>query len=622
MARRSAEGTDLDQGLQYFSSSVVNKLIKGRKTDYISIIACHSPNTNNPFSDSDGFGGIDVVCNKTVPTYDQLKAYKKVLVPNPQSSQQQGDCLQAMLVAVGLMQTDLKLKFIRNIVVITNGEDQVNSFDTPLAESSVTVINDNDINVQVIGIGFDTSNLSQVKLANKVHWQHLIDKYKTASFIDAGKIPNILQFMPPLKRIKPIKSFDGQLRLGGDISKVDDSTSPVYFNVEVYPAVRTEKLANTHQYFVKSDNIAKVTSLVNHYILVSNDTDNSNDDGEVVKINVNKENMIPGFKYSNYDLISMDDRLQESSTLPVVKSMDIVGFIKNHDLPVAYYTSEANYVVCKDLTKDMIGYSSFCQALIELQVLALVRYVAKNNSEVLLCALLPTKVKIESQAVYVLQMVRLPYKEDEKIGRFPNLIKRQNSLEYNGEDNAQETAEIDLLMDEFVLAKDLDVTKVKPEIYPQEGVVIDNNKTPLTANQSITDDYQPPIRIESKLLLHSPALRKFNNGIVRIIDKSLELNNLNDFLNDPQFITKYMTTKHSNLFNLNNVARKLDPDSWLSDKNAKAYNSARKLTKIVKPYRQKVVKPTEETNSFKVRTAKGVIDVENDEPLDIEDLLK
>lgn len=615
-------------GLDYFYDSMIKKIMKGRKTDYISIIACHSSITNNSFSDNKEFEGINVICNKIVPTYSLLKEYKTMLTPT-KAQPDQGDSVKAMLVAIAMMQPDIKLKFIRNIVLITDAGEDISSFDTPLLEASVQSVNNNGINVFMIGIDFGYSEASDQKKQNEKKWMELLESYDNGKFIDSSKISNILKYVPPLKRIKPIRSYQGKLKLGGDPRSLEYSDTikgeefaPISFNIDVFPGARSEKIPNAHQYHVQDDKVQKTKSEVSHYITV--DKSKENGEGEIEKVPVDKQEIVNGFKFSNYDLLAMLEDLKKDSVLPVSSSMDILGFIHKDNLPIAFFTLESNFILPSDgPIKNFIGFSAFCQSLIETDTIVLLRYVAKDvdfskgSAEVQICGGIPCKLRINHQYVFGLSMVRLPFREDEKMGRFPFLLPKKefetDEPSYYDEDKVNEE-----LMESFVLSKDLDSIKNES----RDPYLIDNKKLTLVANEGIGNVDQL-YDTDSKLLINSPALRKYDTNLTKIIRKSLS-EDLTEFLSDPDFISHHMVEKSSNLFNLSNVLRRLEPDDWLKDLSEKAQLPAKRLSKIVKPYKHRkgrADKKEKFTGIYVRSTGKGQIEMEDEDPLDINDLL-
>lgn len=603
--------TDLTFGLKYLYHNVINKIVRARKTDFVTLITCHSKQTNNPFSDGTSFSGIDVVANKVVPEFSHLKEFDKILRPNVSSNDSQSDCVEAMMVGVGLMQKDARLKFIRNIVIITNAEDPIKSFDSKLYNASIDAINALEVNVDLIGVKFsDNRPKTTVKMNNEKTWTELIANYKNGHVIDAFHATRVIDKNPPLKKVEPRKLFHGALRFGNDVSHLQgderlgtSSNGGLSFNVEVYPAIRQEKLPSFHQYLLNENgtSLLKVTTENQYFIYKNDDTkdnqdegnekDNENDTSTQKKVVIPKNDWTDGYKYSNLDLHSVDADLSQTAKLPSNPSMDIIGFIETKNLPRAYFTDEANYVIPASMSspKEYMGFNSLCQALIELKSAALVRYVPKLDDEIRVCALLSTKTKVGDKYIFCGQLVRLPFREDEKIGTFPPLMDQFDNEETEDKTSEQQT------MQNFILSKDLDGG---PSIIKEEGLnqtpdddefVVENEKVDLKKSQAIGDKLSHiPSDINHRLLSHNPAIHKFSMNLNKIIRKAASASDLHLFLNDPNFFQKYMTSDNlTNLFNMRNILLNdyaVDRDDWLHKLNKKSVGLQQGLATHTKPY--------------------------------------
>lgn len=636
--------SDLEYGLKYFYDIVTNKVLRGRKTDYISVITCHSNRTENPFSIEDSFKSIEVVSNKIAPTYDDLRKYKELLRPNmTEITEDEGDCFESMLVGIGLLTDTQKLKFVRNVVVITNAESKIKSFVTKVADATRNAINEMNINVVLNGIDFDVDGLkypgkSPEKAKNESGWASAFHTYKTSEVYTTAQIVESILHNPPLKKVKPIRAFKGQLRFGsGHYNKNENSDyvpeldqTCISLNVELYPALKAEKLASGHQYTIgREDTSVDKTKYVKDYFikLVSSKNEDDEDDDEVRKrryvddedkdgdletVSIDANEWADGFKYSNYDILTLDEDLLNSAKLASDSGMDILGFIKMDDLPYAYLTGESYYLLPEASCsyKNFVGFNGLCQSLFDLDGLALIRYVQKPNDEIRVCILIPSKIKVNARFVYAFILVRLPFREDEKIGKFPlltsiktsngkpftsnndlpddNAIKQENDEESSNETNLPTVT--NSLMESFILSRDLDKKgKEKDnESNDSETFFVENNKVTLSNDSLITFPKLSHFGVSSRLLVSSPAIHKFNLNIKKIMIKSLEDGNLHEYLNNPNFIQDNLISNENdnsgpstNLFNLSNVLKinSTTNDEWLTDLNKNSKNAAKKLIK-------------------------------------------
>ncbi|CAH2351821.1 hypothetical protein CLIB1423_04S06722 [[Candida] railenensis] len=632
----SRELSDLDLGLKYLFDVASAKAIRGRKTDFISVIAVHSPETENPYSSDDSFQNIEIVSKRIAPiSYVDLKNIHSKLQPNPvpnseYSENQLGDVFEGLVLAVSLLKDTSKLKFNRNIVLITNGESSITSFDSQLAGPTLSAMEKLSINLLVIGIDFENvDHFSDIKRKNVAKWRDICANCYNGKLITGNEALQSILYHPPLKKVRPMKAFKGQLRLGIDYQKllkhskrdtfkvdvkkedIEESYEPdldtfsLCLNVECYPATKIESLPSGHSFFVdKSKNASKISQIREYYIETAKEKDEaekelgtrhstskvkSEEDPEVKVEAIQDFDKIKAFKYSNYDLIPLDPGLEEATTLKSIEGIDIVGFLKKTSFSYAYLTEESFYVIpeSNSLMRSVVGFNSFCSAMIELECYAIVRYVQKENSEVRMCVLLPYTVEVDDgEFVYTCSMVRIPFKEDEKIGRFPFLTPKQKSnrdQEENGE--AEESVitypseEVNKLMESFILSRDLD-----KEDSHTSNTNISIPKTVSSAKSASllpVPPERPSDSTDSKLLSNSPAIHKFNINLRRMIIATLSNDDINDALNDPDFVQKYLVSKETNLFNLSNVLslNSSSDKEWLSNLNLKSNPIAKELIK-------------------------------------------
>ena len=147
--------------------------------------------------------------------------------------------------------------------------------------------------------------------------------------------------------------------------------------------------------------------------------------------------------------------------------------------------------------------------MIELDYIALVRFVPKSDDEVQVCAAFPRKVALGNQIGEVLLLVRIAMKEDEKIGRFPDLS--------DTDDNS-----VDQLMESFILSKKL----------RDEHFVADTIDNPMAGLLNSAPTSEPPNKnttLDNLLLSSNPATRRFNYYFRKILDKSLQEESLENF---------------------------------------------------------------------------------------------
>lgn len=560
----SSTAQELRLARTYLENVVTAKILKGRKTDYVSVVAAYSPTTEHAYASQGMFKHVEVLCHKEVPTYQKLRRWSHKLVPSPSLSGDAADCFDAFMIAAGLLNDTLKLKFVRNIVVFTNARLHMSSWATDLAAAAAGAVNALDINV-VVGIPE-----AQKNTGNALSWRQKVGEFRHGAVADAEALA-AASTTPPLKRVRPIRAAKEilQLRFGADVelatantSDYDPATDSICLEVEVYPAVKPEKPPPAHQYLVGTTT-SKVKTETSYHIKGEEGNDN---------VPVDKGDWVDGFKYSTFDLIAVDDSLRNTATLKTETGLDVLGFIHRHKVPIAYLTSESYYVVpTADSRGNATGLAALCQAMVQLDTYAVARYVQKANDEVQLCVLMPVKVAHKHSYIHAFTMARLPFKEDERMGRFPKLSTFTTS---SGKKAAEpkDPKDVDAVMEEFILAKDLDAV-----LPPSSEPIVANFKATMRETLSL------PVETTSEptLLPSSPAIQKYNQNLKKIIAMSLDQTSLSDFLEQESFVEKHMSKEGTNLFNLANILATNGAPDWLVEVNRKSKEASQKLLDVL-----------------------------------------
>lgn len=555
-------------GLLYFYYAMVSKLLKGRVTDFVSVVLSHCNQTNHLFGDDELLQGINVITRKKAPTLQDIRQYEAVLMPHLNSNQVPATAVEALLVAVAMMSEDTKGSFIRNIVVITDCNLPLGTLSGKLALSSVNAVNSSDINVTVV-------DLSASTLPSNKFWSDLVAEYNNGKLINAQDVSDIVLNCPPLKRVDPRSTFKGSLRLGSNPSSTENDPRGITLDLELYPAVRSEKLPSTKNFLVKNGQIKDLTTTHQYYVTQENEAGE-----EPIKKTIGKGDWKNGYRYTNKDIHVLEGEASHASKLECFPSIDVIGTININDLPLAYFTEDSYYSVPSKFlsSSSILGYNCLCEALIEQESLLIVRYVQKENSEIKICAMIPCKALISDNYVFALQMIRLPFKEDEKIGRFPPLS-ADKDIKHND-------------MEKFILSRSLDDNDELMSKFIDETSFIQNDKLGLITHEDIGDKISSVDGSTSqRLLSQNPAINKFHTNLIKIIRAASTAKNYDEFVNDPEFITKHLVSEDlTNLFNLTNILHNkysMRNKTWLWDKSRMANKITKKLSKQNKPFKPK-----------------------------------
>lgn len=684
--------SDLDHGLEYFYDIASTKLMRGRATDYISVVSCHSPITSNLYSSDGKYQNIEVIKHMEPPTYSSMKMYHEKLKANTTKIEDhESDLFLAVILGLSLFKQEEKKKLKKNLVLITNGETEMKAFNKESAKVVANSFVSLGINVIINGIDFDANeynfpNKSNIKRENEFKWFEFISYFaeKEAKIFSSTQAIEMIETSPPIKRVEPMSAFKGVLKFGADHSNNDsgisDSSLGLCFNVEAYPMIKTEPFPTTHQYFIdpESHEPVKVSRDSASYIVQNktrkhdnegyedkisdNDDDNENDvnnendqedritsqtqvfdsgsaeDDDIYtsKQRVDKGDYVNGFKYSNYDLIATPQHLISLSTLQCEPTMDIIGFLEYKNLPLAYLTGESFYVVPMNSSspENVLGIKALSKTLLDLDSVAIIRFVKAKNKECQNCVLLPVKIKLNEKFAYSFSLIRIPYKEDEKIGRFPYLTNNPSSIDKESklkveEETFKEDSEknedktharkgmslpsdkANSLMESFILSKDLDKNQ-----EPSDKKVINNFKAVMTSTDvtqlPLPKSYHVKSSIESKLNATSLAHHKMTLYLKRAISKSLQHDDLYEFLTNPKFVQNELVKNDdfNNLFTLSNILsiNSVDSSDWLRDLNEASRSYEREL---IKEFNIEYVDKEEHNKSKKKRKFNNTDDLSN-----------
>lgn len=620
--------TDLEFGLKSFYDHCGNLLLKNRKLDRIAVILYQSQLTTNDC--------LEVIFKDAQFTYSDFKEISNKLVVNSRPVEGKNDFYNAVLLGLDVFKTKLHLKYVRNLYVITNANSAIDSFTGGSSEGSpehTELVNNHGINVVFNGIDFvNEEHHTSFKSINLYVWKKILGKWNNAQLYDTTDVNHHIEHTSVLKKVAPRAAFTGKLRFGLDVENQHDflalqtDLATICIDVQLYPATKIEKLLGSHEYVIdpSTETITGIKRQTKYFIKkykqLEDDEDaqeiayNSSGDEDPEKIDVTAEEYVPGFKFSKRDIIAINPQLKEISQLKTPAGLDILGFIKSNDLPLAYLTNESSYILppASSSTANLQSFNSFAKALIDLDGVALVRFAATENSEVNVCALYPQLYQIKEKYAYGFSLIRIALKEDEKIGRFPYLTENNksketeksdaikledNEIEIDKEEEEEEeedenakrfpSSSTNSLMESFINSKDLDLEE--NEDSPKVKYVVKNQKLTLLETDFINVPKELPNDTDSKLLPSSPAFQKYNSYLKKIITKSLQKKSLFSFLNEDKFVETYLVGKDkekssTNLFNFSNtlIGNTDVAGDWLSTINEKSVGHAKQLINDIK----------------------------------------
>lgn len=532
--------SDFERALQYTFGYFTQQLIKNRKSDRFALIL-YSGSTFEVLYDN------SVLTYSVVQTYytDSIEFHKRHT-----NDAEKVDLIDALYQALNLFSSTIKLKFVRNLYLLTNGVLPVGTIDRILLFQQM--IKEYEINTTLSLI----ANANRNNQSTNSILTTLTKQFINTKFIDFDRMISLSQ---PPKLVSPRCIAEGCLGFGILDGLIDQVGTGIHFQVQVFPGVKASNPTSSTSYYIDPilNQPNKVDTALLLYIKKTSDLGDDEDaedaeDGdesnsketetqgksEEEKISVTWADCTPGFKYSHRDLLAITPELEAATTLETSPSLDILGFYEKHKFPYAYMTEESTYVIPHQQYHEgnRLGYNSLIRAMIDLNYVALVRFVAKQDAEVQVCVAFPRYVAIGKQQGCILVLVRVAMKEDEKIGHFPKLEETNDRT-------------VDDLMELYIKSKKL---RRDRNFNPY---ILDDSRITLTHSEPVSEPTSADSTIDRILLARNPATDRFNYYFKKILFESLALSDpLSKFLQEEKFVSKYLSAGEKNtLFNMDTI---------------------------------------------------------------------
>jgi ATP-dependent DNA helicase 2 subunit 2 len=324
---------DLDWSMRYVWDKITDIVSANRKTLCVGVVGLRTDETKNKLDEGDGYENISVLQELGPMTMSSLKSLQPLIHPSKTSS---GDAISAIVIAVDMIETfTKKLKWIRKIVLVTDGQGGLDADDIPEISRK---INDTNIQLTILGVDFDDpengykeENKPPTKTENESILKKLTDECNDGVFASIGEAIAETE-VPRVKVVKPYKTYDGPLVLG------DPSKSPAAMSIHV------ERYFKTHQarpmaastVVVKSEegNTQSTQTIdeepmegVEFSAVKQARTYKVNDpDAPGGKKDVEFETLAKGYEYGR-TAVHISESEHNITKLETVKSFSIIGFI-------------------------------------------------------------------------------------------------------------------------------------------------------------------------------------------------------------------------------------------------------------------------------------------------------
>lgn len=242
--------TDLEYAMRYVWDKITTTVATERKTAMAGVIGFRTDETNNPLEDSEGYDNLRVLQPISQILLPDLNRLREVVKPS--TTEVEGDGISAIILAIQMIiQQCKKLKYIRKIVLVTNGRGPM---DTSMLEEIVKKIQADNIELVVLGVDFDDAEYGfkeESKPKQKARNETLLRQLVEDCSGVFGTLKEAVDElgMPRIKSTRPIASYKGKLSLGD----YRNYKTAISIDVERYPKVVVRKPPSASSYVLHSN---------------------------------------------------------------------------------------------------------------------------------------------------------------------------------------------------------------------------------------------------------------------------------------------------------------------------------------------------------------------------------
>ncbi|KAI2626565.1 ATP-dependent DNA helicase II subunit 2 [Hypoxylon sp. NC1633] len=420
--------SNLDWGMRYVWDKITTTVAASRKTWTVGVIGVRTDETNNPLQEQvgEGYENISVLRGLGPMNLNEMRSLQALINP---SSTQAGDSISAIVIAIEMIENfTKKLKYKRQIVLVTDGEGCVDPDDLDEISSKIKGCG---IELVVLGIDFDDAEFgfkeedkSSQKKANEGLLKDLVDKcdglYGTmAEAIDELEIPRI-------KTVRPYKTYDGPLTLGNPAKHEDAMSISVerYFKTHkatIPPASRVVMKTEPSPSQAPEGGEMEGVEPTPTFAAVKNARTYKVNDPEAPggKRDVEFESLAKGYEYGR-TAVHISESEHNITRIETTKCFTILGFIPQQKYDPFLNMGETCVTVPQRFNDAAaLKLSSLIHSLQELETYAVARIVTKDMKEPSLILLAP-HIERDFECLYD---VPLPFAEDVRNYQFPPLDK-------------------------------------------------------------------------------------------------------------------------------------------------------------------------------------------------------
>lgn len=421
-----------------------------KNKDEAALILFGTDGTENSLNQEFGDGNyenITVSREMNVIDLEMLKFVNNGVLPGTVN----GDFIDALVVALDHMNTKCSGRKMDQKVVLFS--DLQHEFNTDKLDSIIDGMKRNNVKMIFVGPDIDSNDdesevggnhgpsgkpLSEQQRLGVGCMDRILEEVDGDGISIDEVLPMLSYF--EIRRKKQVTTYRGTIDIGSELK----------INTYSYVKTKEERPASWKKLSALAENAANRDTLAvdiqRTYHL--NDAD---------RTDVESENVAKAYRYGK-TIVPMTAEDQKSMKLQTTKSCKVLGFTSCENVPRNLYTRDTCHILTPQPGDQhaAVAFSSLCHALAEKKMVAIVRYVARGNSDPKLGFLSP---HIKSQYDSLI-FIALPYREDIRSYLFPSL---DNSKTQNQSTEQQDNA-IDALIDNMGLIENA----VKDEDHEKE----------------------------------------------------------------------------------------------------------------------------------------------------------
>lgn len=358
-----------------------------------------------------GYDDLYEIMDMNKPNLFSIKQIINDLHHRPSSNKDNSDIVNGIILGQHILMTrNMKLKYNRILIVVTDGESCIDNDGVSDLETVLSQMKSFENNIlHCVMIGKINQNSSIIKRENAKLLQSCCEN-TSGFYIEGDNINELLILL----------SYGAALSTRSQISKIIlEVSKDLKFPCNTFNKIMKCK-PPTLKRILKQDLSNQMTCNsiesidINDISILKRDTIYRNPSDPDQEIEIHER--VKGFRYgSQYIPINSDQ--EELFKLPSSPIIRIIGFITSNKIPRNFLLSSPTMIQGSlQLISAQLAITSFSRSLREKNVYAIARYVKKENADPTLVVLIPPSYDNGN-----LMMFRIPCEEDVRNYNFPSL---------------------------------------------------------------------------------------------------------------------------------------------------------------------------------------------------------